>query len=325
MREKMMVYPPVLVGVILILLSLSDSFIKAVAGAGNGNTSLFLSAAVIQLFIFMLPCAFYCRVRRINFFSVARLRPFAPSHLSFVLLTSVVFLLVVAVSNYFEARVFGGELYQSGINLMRSSPENDSFFISLCYIIIPAAVEELLFRGILLSEYKEKGGLTAVVVSALFFAMLHLSFSHFFVYFVSGVLFGLMTYITGSALPALLLHMLNNYFSIFLQQEYLSYIKLASGSVLLIVILIALLLLFVYLMLSRLEYLFLKRADRFEEENSAERRLEALQKEAYVGSLEQGKPRAKKRFGGILPEVYLSPTFLLTAVIFIFIAADIIV
>ncbi len=82
-------------------------------------------------------------------------------------------------------------------------------FISLC--VVPPLIEELAFRGVIL------GGLlqvvdrrSAVIVSAVAFAILHLSIVSFPHLLLLGLLLGGLRITSGSLLPGMLLHLLHN-------------------------------------------------------------------------------------------------------------------
>lgn len=75
----------------------------------------------------------------------------------------------------------------------------------------PALTEELLFRGFLLSGLREKlRPLAAVAVSAVIFGLFHMSLYRFFGTATLGLLMGWMVVRTGSLVPAIVFHLLNN-------------------------------------------------------------------------------------------------------------------
>lgn len=76
--------------------------------------------------------------------------------------------------------------------------------------LIPAFVEELLFRGVFLRNLLPYGKTTAVIVSALMFALMHQNFYQFFYTFIGGVVFGYLFIRTGSIWASVLAHMINN-------------------------------------------------------------------------------------------------------------------
>lgn len=86
------------------------------------------------------------------------------------------------------------------------------YFIS--YAIIPALVEEILFRGTVCRSLTVYGKGTAVVISALLFALMHTNIEQMLYTFVAGLFFGLLYVETKSVLAPILLHFLNNSISV---------------------------------------------------------------------------------------------------------------
>ena len=86
-------------------------------------------------------------------------------------------------------------------------------FDILAVAIIPAILEELLFRGVLLSHFLKYGKTFAVVASAVFFASAHGSIEQMMYSFVYGLVFGYVAVKTGSLTVGILMHFLNNAYS----------------------------------------------------------------------------------------------------------------
>jgi sodium transport system permease protein len=89
---------------------------------------------------------------------------------------------------------------------------DDALWLKLFAVAVtPAICEELLMRGVVLrSLVKPLGHTGAVVVSALLFAILHLSAYRFVPTFMLGLLLGTVALSSRSLWPAMLVHALNN-------------------------------------------------------------------------------------------------------------------
>ena len=88
----------------------------------------------------------------------------------------------------------------------------------LLHGLIPAVLEEALFRYIplrLLLPYSRKW---AVILSALFFALIHLNLFTIPYALVAGILFALVDIRFGSILPSFILHLANNLLSLIFTQ-----------------------------------------------------------------------------------------------------------
>ena len=79
-------------------------------------------------------------------------------------------------------------------------------------VIIGPIVEEVMFRGILLSRLLPFGEGFAILVSALLFGFFHGNFAQFFYAFAIGLIFGLIASKTGRILYTAILHVALNFF-----------------------------------------------------------------------------------------------------------------
>ena len=80
----------------------------------------------------------------------------------------------------------------------------------LLHALIPAVLEEMLFRYLpikLLLPYSPRG---TVIISALFFALIHLDLYKMPYAFLAGVVFAVLDIACDSILPSLIIHLLNN-------------------------------------------------------------------------------------------------------------------
>jgi len=80
--------------------------------------------------------------------------------------------------------------------------------------VIPAVVEEILFRRVILSRLIPYGKVFAVVMSSLLFAIMHANPSQLIYAFVGGLVMGYVTLKSDSILPAVIIHFSNNTLSL---------------------------------------------------------------------------------------------------------------
>lgn len=76
--------------------------------------------------------------------------------------------------------------------------------------VLPACFEELFFRGVLFRGLKKFGGAGAVLTCAALFSLYHQSPAQTWYQFVCGACFALVAWRSGSILPTVLSHFLNN-------------------------------------------------------------------------------------------------------------------
>ena len=77
--------------------------------------------------------------------------------------------------------------------------------------VLPAIFEEILFRGYILQSLRRFGDFYAVLISALIFALFHGNFTQLPNAFVMGVAMAFLAVRTGSLIPVMILHFINNF------------------------------------------------------------------------------------------------------------------
>lgn len=77
--------------------------------------------------------------------------------------------------------------------------------------IIPAIMEEIIFRGMIYNGLREKGVIIATLFSAIMFAIIHLSVKQLIFPFVMGIVFCLVLEKTGSIIYTMIVHFCNNF------------------------------------------------------------------------------------------------------------------
>ena len=91
----------------------------------------------------------------------------------------------------------------------------------LCISVLGPILEEMLFRGaitkVLLRKYNP---VKAIILSALIFGIFHINPAQVVGATLSGILFAWLYYKTGSLVPGILIHILNNGLSVFLSLHY---------------------------------------------------------------------------------------------------------
>ena len=92
--------------------------------------------------------------------------------------------------------------------LPSGGPELLVQFLALC--IMPAIAEELLFRGAFQGLMRPCGSAAAIFAPALLFGVLHLDLAQGLTAFACGVFLGWLAERSGSILPGMLLHLVNN-------------------------------------------------------------------------------------------------------------------
>lgn len=126
----------------------------------------------------------------------------------------------------FVCLIFFGNLTNSFIELLNlfgyssvlGSLEIDNFGIYLVYIvttcITPAICEEILFRGVIASGFKEKGFFVALVSSSIIFTLMHGNPEQTVHQFIIGFVIGYIFLKTGNIWIGVIVHFMNNFIAV---------------------------------------------------------------------------------------------------------------
>lgn len=176
------------------------------------------------LFSFILPVAFFYLISRNSkrHALVLELKlPHPHSCLKFIAIvwSGVAIVVLMAYLNSFifpvssdtTAEIFGFEFsepYMLALNLISTA-------------IVPAFVEELLFRGMIISNLKPYSKNAAILISAVTFSLMHQNPMQLLYAFAAGIVFGIVYVETDSIWCCIAIHFVNNFISV--MQSYIVY------------------------------------------------------------------------------------------------------
>jgi membrane protease YdiL (CAAX protease family) len=312
LKLKSNFYAPILFGVILLLTGISSVMTRSVASISQNP---FLSTTIIQLLVYFLPLAFYCRVRGLNLVNAVKINYVSPKKISFLVILAGILVMGILLFRYFGLFFFDLAFVDTPSAIFIPAESQNGFLVLFCNVLLPAVLEESLFCGLILDEYRSYGSFFSVAVSSLMFAMVHGSLENFLFYLFVGAMFAIITLVSNSLVPALICHIGLNYSYFYFRPMVVAYLRQAGKSPLLPYLLMAgFILIFVFLF-SRLEGIY---RDKVYDEMLSSRK-ELLRKE-----LESARETAEPAEGGkenpaltACREIFLSPSFLISLVIFI--------
>jgi membrane protease YdiL (CAAX protease family) len=105
----------------------------------------------------------------------------------------------------------------------------------LVFALLPAILEEMVYRGYILRTLLPHGKRLAIVVSSLMFALMHGNILQIPFAFIVGITCGYLAVKTGSIWIPILLHFLNNFMSVLLQYAGLNLTDTQNQKVIMIV------------------------------------------------------------------------------------------
>lgn len=141
------------------------------------------------------------------------LSPPAPWAWPWVVVAAVAGFLLAGGLNAFNQWLVGEDLarFFDSTRVLRGRPFSEQVAVALCVTFLAPLGEEFLFRGYLLRVFRARyGTLAGLLVSSALFAAMHLNPASFVALLALGLLFGLLRILSGSLLPALLAHAIQN-------------------------------------------------------------------------------------------------------------------
>ncbi len=183
--------------------------------------NIYLSLVILQFLVLLLPAALYAKIKGKGYISTLNANIFTPDAIAFVLICALALILGSAALRFLCEQI---SIPRSDMILMRKSfpdiaPAADPLFLLVAYALTPAIIEEFIFRGIMISEYRSGGRICAVVMSSLLFAFLHFGFENFILAFFIGVMLSFAVYVTGSLWSAIIIRLIHNLYSVFLESH----------------------------------------------------------------------------------------------------------
>ena len=185
------------------------------------SSSLFASRLGVQvlanMFLILLGGSLLL-LRRFHLPMARTLRLFKPSPMVWPFIAAAVPAGIVLSSHVYR---LSASLFPTSARMLEEmfargvAPEAPVWQLLLLGALLPGICEEVAFRGVLLGSVRRSLGATAaIVLSAVVFGLFHMTPVRFLPTAFLGLLLGLSVLLTGSILPAIAWHTLNNAFAL---------------------------------------------------------------------------------------------------------------
>lgn len=166
---------------------------------------------------FFLVVLLYSKIKHVDYFSATSIN-FKFNYFTIPIL----FLISVCVmaTSVFLSSSFSWLLEAIGCKTEVNIPEISSWkqvVLSLVIICVMAPIgEELMFRGAVFGSFLKRGILKAVFLSALIFSLMHANPAQTVHQFFLGIVLAFLVIVSGSVIPAVIVHVFNNLLALFL-------------------------------------------------------------------------------------------------------------
>lgn len=300
-KHKSNITAPILVAAVYFILILSR-IIKMTELSGDNE---YIGVIVLQLIVFLLPAVIYCKILSgESYASRLRLRLIGAQQVVVALLGALALICGSLLLNilFFDGV---GQSDFSLYNTFTASHDGSAetfLYVTLAYAVVPAVCEEFFFRSLLCAEYEKYGLSRALVMSSLFFGMIHFNFGQFIIYIFAGAILFAVMYATRSVLGSILVHFLYNMYGLFGQGLANEVYRTTSSTELFLLLLSAAFILFLALFCGEVARLY-RRYSRQNKESD------------YIPKPKKGRAAEKRRVS--LTEIILAPPCLVCYLIFI--------
>lgn len=171
----------------------------------------YLDIALSQLVVF-LPAFFYIKISGMK---VRELIPYRKIKISDALLAVVMtylFYPLLVVMNLLTMFFVDNATAQMTTVMQEQNILWNMLFIA----VLPACVEEFVFRGMLYQTYRKSSLWKGILLSAFLFGCMHMNFNQFLYTFVFGIILAMTVEATGSILTSMICHFILNLNSVLL-------------------------------------------------------------------------------------------------------------
>jgi len=183
------------------------------AGLLAYNLSIILSAStglslfIYQLLAFGIPCLIVCVIKRKNLSELFPTKTLGLKNISMIagmaLLIQPLLMFISTLTTQF--------LPNQTSEMMTNMTLESNFILVLFFIaVVPSVFEELLFRGIIFSGYKNVPIVKIAIINGILFGIIHLNLHQFLYAVVVGFILCFFVYYTKSIIAPILAHFVIN-------------------------------------------------------------------------------------------------------------------
>lgn len=183
-----------------VLTGLVGSYAFSALGLQRGG---YVVALLYTQLILVLPTLFYIVKSKVRVKELFRFHKIKTGSVFLIVLFAFLSMPLMQVVNLISMMFARNEISGKILNITDEMP----FLLSLVIIaIVPALLEESVYRGCFFNVYSKKSPLKAIFLSALLFGLMHLNFNQFSYAFVMGMIFCLIIEGTNSIFASMIIH-----------------------------------------------------------------------------------------------------------------------
>jgi len=196
-------------------LFLATVVIYILGSVGSGyllppQTSIYLRILIPQALI-LVPILVFCRIRKVKLREIVSFGRMKPSTVVLTIVCTYLLNPLLVLLNMISLFFTTSEVAE-----LTSSIEQNLLLNTLMIAVLPAIIEELMFRGVIFHTYRKQKVAAGVLLSAFLFGCMHMNFNQFIYTFVFGIYLALLVEATGSIFSSMIAHFTMNFSSVLL-------------------------------------------------------------------------------------------------------------
>lgn len=188
----------------------------------NDGVSVLLNFLIQIGFMFLVPLVMYKVLRKKKTKEV--FKEFNIKKINFkailitILIGFIVYFLNLAIAAFFNIFIYGTGYDPSfGMSSASTSYPTINFIRDIIITaILPGICEEFCHRGLLVNGYKQLDMKKTIILVGFLFGLMHLNIEQFFYASVIGMFLTFLVYVTGSIIPSMIVHFMNNFMGLYL-------------------------------------------------------------------------------------------------------------
>jgi uncharacterized protein len=181
------------------------------------TANISLLSMLVSTLMMGLPVIIYLRINKFSIRQRLRINKISQNTLFSIIIISIGFIIIIDELDRIIYILFGSpDFLVELVEQLKITSVYTGFLIILTTIVVAPIVEELLFRGFLQKILEESWEdiTKAILVTSLFFALIHLNPYWIVQIYLLGMLLGYLSWRTNSIIPGIILHGLNNGFAV---------------------------------------------------------------------------------------------------------------
>jgi len=202
-----------------IIIAAGFAALSKYAFSNINSKELTLLAMLISTVFIGIPVIFYLRFTRKSLRKNLRINAISRNTLISIIFLSVGFIILVDELDRIVYTFFGlPDFLEELVEQLKITSFKSGLLILAATTLVAPIVEEMLFRGYLqkiLEDYW-RDITKAILVTSIFFAMIHLNPYWIVQIYLLGLVLGYLAWRTNSIIPSIIMHSLNNGFAVFL-------------------------------------------------------------------------------------------------------------